>query len=133
MTTILIVDDSEVDLRITTGLLETNQDYEFRVATNGTEALVRIDSELPDIVLTDLMIPEMDGLELVSKLREEYPLIPVILMTGMGNEEIAAEALQRGAASYVPKRLSNISREMLLRSLSISCHTSSKPPHFSHV
>jgi anti-sigma regulatory factor (Ser/Thr protein kinase) len=56
-------------------------------------------------VLTDLVMPEMDGLELVSMVRSTFPAIPVILMTSAGNEEICVQALQRGAASYVPKRV----------------------------
>lgn len=58
---------------------------------------------LPDAVLTDLKMPEMDGLELVGEVRARHPGVPVILMTAHGNEEIAVQALRRGAASYVPK------------------------------
>ena len=58
---------------------------------------------LPDLVVTDLMMPEMDGLQLVSEVRRRYPQIPVILITAHGNENLAVEALETGAASYVPK------------------------------
>jgi anti-sigma regulatory factor (Ser/Thr protein kinase) len=58
-----------------------------------------------DLVVTDLLMPQINGLQLVSALREKYPRIPVILMTSQGSEEIAVQALQQGAASYVPKRL----------------------------
>jgi CheY-like chemotaxis protein len=58
-----------------------------------------------DLVLTDLVMPEMDGLELVAELRLTYPHVPTILMTSRGNEETVVRALQAGAASYVPKRL----------------------------
>src|SRR5262249_57505019 len=58
----------------------------------------------PDLVLTDMLMPEMDGLELVSAIRSTYPLVPVILMTAHGSEDIAIQALQKGAASYVPKK-----------------------------
>ena len=60
--------------------------------------------QLPDIVLTDMLMPEMDGLELVQTIRTRYPMLPVILMTAHGSEEIAIQALQAGAASYVPKK-----------------------------
>jgi YesN/AraC family two-component response regulator len=59
----------------------------------------------PDIVLTDMLMPEMDGLQLVQAVRAQYPLVPVILMTAHGSEDIAIQALQRGAASYVPKKI----------------------------
>ena len=58
-----------------------------------------------DLVLTDLVMPEMDGLQLVAAVRGSPAAVPVILMTSRGSEEIAVKALQEGAASYVPKRL----------------------------
>ncbi len=58
---------------------------------------------MADLVITDLMMPETNGLELVAAVRQLYPQVPVILMTAYGNESIAVEALERGAASYVPK------------------------------
>jgi CheY-like chemotaxis protein len=73
-------------------------------ARNGQEALEAWQREKPDLVLTDLQMPEMDGLALVEGLRSRSPAIPVVLMTAYGSEEIAVEALQKGAASYVPKK-----------------------------
>ena len=103
MATVLIVDDSPVDRRLAQGLLEKKPDFEFDYAENGAEALQRIAAALPDLVLTDLQMPVMNGLELVCQVRERFPLVPVILMTAQGSEEIAAQALASGAASYVPK------------------------------
>ena len=104
MTTILVVDDSTVDQRLAGGLLEKDEKLVTRYAVNGVDALEKIKDEIPDLVLTDLVMPEMDGLELVSMVRSEYPSLPVILMTSAGNEEICVQALHAGAASYVPKR-----------------------------
>src|SRR5262249_1196480 len=56
------------------------------------------------VVLTDMLMPGMDGLQLVQAIRAKYPLVPVILMTAHGSEDIAIQALQKGAASYVPKK-----------------------------
>ncbi len=56
------------------------------------------------LVVTDLQMPEMNGLELVAALKETMPSLPVILTTSQGSEEIASQALKAGAASYVPKR-----------------------------
>ncbi len=105
MTNILVVDDSAVDRRLAGGLLEKDPDLSIRYAVHGADGLAKIREELPDLVLTDLVMPEMDGLDLVSMVRSTYPAIPVILMTSAGNEEICVQALQRGAASYVPKRV----------------------------
>ena len=105
MPKILIVDDLATDRRLAGGLLEKDSDLSVEYANNGAEAIARIEQEPPDLVVTDLIMPEMTGLELVTAIRRNHPHIPVILMTSAGSEEIAAEALQKGAASYVPKRL----------------------------
>jgi CheY-like chemotaxis protein len=102
-TKILIVDDSEVDLRLIGGLLRCNPQYRMELVENGKQALERIASAPPDLVITDLIMPEMNGLELLRLLQDRHPDIPVILMTAYGNETIAVEALEAGAASYVPK------------------------------
>jgi CheY-like chemotaxis protein/anti-sigma regulatory factor (Ser/Thr protein kinase) len=102
--TVLVVDDSEVDRRLVGGLLERQGRCGVLYAHDGKEALQSFATAIPDLVLTDLHMPEMDGLELVAAIKGDYPLTPVVLMTALGSEEIASEALRRGAASYVPKR-----------------------------
>lgn len=111
MARILVVDDSAVDRKLAGGLLQKHADWHVHYANDGSEALQEIELHLPDLVLTDLQMPGMNGLELVTKIREEYPMLPVILMTAKGSEEIAVEALQRGAAYYVPKKM--LSHELL--------------------
>ena len=103
MTIVLVVDDSAVDRRLAGGLLEKESGLTVIYASDGTEALVKLDTENPDLVVTDLQMPKMNGLELVGAIRHQYPLVPVILMTAHGSEEIAIAALEQGAASYVPK------------------------------
>ncbi len=105
MPTILVVDDSAVDRSLVGGLLAGRGDYQIDYAAHGAEALELIARSPPDLVVTDLVMPEMDGFALVSAVRERFPLVPVILMTSRGSEEVAVQALERGAASYVPKRL----------------------------
>jgi CheY-like chemotaxis protein/anti-sigma regulatory factor (Ser/Thr protein kinase) len=100
---ILIVDDDEVDREAAARCLEGLDDLELQVATDGAEALRAVSEIAPDLVLTDLRMPGMDGLELVEKLHDEHPLILVVLMTSYGNEKTAVQALKAGAASYVPK------------------------------
>jgi CheY-like chemotaxis protein len=102
--TVLVVDDSPVDRRLAGGLLEKHFDWTVRYAGDGKEALQQMALTLPDLMLTDLQMPEMNGLELVAAVKKDYPHIPVILMTALGSEEIAAQAMRQGAASYVPKR-----------------------------
>ncbi len=104
MPTILVADDSAVDRRLVGGLLEEDAELQIEYAADGREALDKIEHTELDLVVTDLMMPEMDGLELVAAVHSRFPLVPVILMTSRGSEEIAVRALQEGAASYVPKR-----------------------------
>lgn len=104
MIKVLVVDDSPIDRALATGLISKRMDSEIFEACNGREGLSLIEAHQPGLVLTDLQMPEMNGLELVSAVKKRFPNIPVILMTAQGSEEIAAQALQRGAASYVPKR-----------------------------
>ena len=103
MPTVLVVDDTAVDRRLAGGLLESAPDLNVCYAQNGHEALLQIGNELPDLVLTDLQMPDLDGLQLVLSITERYPDVPVVLMTAHGSEVIAAQALASGAASYVPK------------------------------
>src|SRR5690349_13770360 len=104
MPTVLVVDDSPIDRRLAGGLLENHFACDVQFAADGKEALQQIERVAPDLVLTDLQMPEMNGLELVAAVKRDYPFVPVVLMTAQGSEDLAAEALRRGAASYVPKR-----------------------------
>jgi CheY-like chemotaxis protein/anti-sigma regulatory factor (Ser/Thr protein kinase) len=101
---IIVVDDSAVDRRLAGNLLEQQLQCSVRYAADGKEALQLMASQMPDLMLVDMQMPEMDGLELVAKVKQEYPFVPVILMTAQGSEDMAARALREGAASYVPKR-----------------------------
>ncbi len=103
MPIILIVDDSEVDRRQMAGLLGADFDWLVSEASNGTEALDMMSVASPDVVVTDMLMPEMDGMQLVTALGESYPKVPVILVTGQDDVSLAVHALKQGAASYVPK------------------------------
>src|SRR5262249_48847532 len=105
MPSVLVVDDSITDRKLAVGLLQRVPDFTVYEAADGKEALQSIGLHLPDLVVTDMQMPNMNGLELVSQIKEQFPLTPVILMTSQGSEEIAVQALQKGAASYVPKRV----------------------------
>ncbi|MFN0019326.1 MAG: response regulator [Pirellulaceae bacterium] len=103
MAKILVVDDSAVDRRFVGGLLQRESNYLVEFAEDGADALTKIRQAAPDIIVTDLQMPNRNGLELVSAVRMHHSGIPIILMTGHGSEGLAVEALQRGAAGYVPK------------------------------
>ena len=109
MTTVLVVDDSATDRRLAGGLIEKRQgqgqNFLVLYASNGKEALNQVELHLPNIIVTDLQMPEMDGLQLMEAVHESFPLIPVVIITSKGSEEIAVKALKAGASSYVPKYL----------------------------
>ena len=104
---LLIVDDNPGDVALAKEYLDdAGCDVAIRSAGDGVAALelLRAGGDLPHVVLTDLHMPRMDGLALVEALRAEFPSVPVVLMTAFGSEEIAFQSLQKGAASYVPKK-----------------------------
>lgn len=110
MATVLVVDDSPIDRRLAGGILEKHGELAIENAEHGLAALEILARRPVDVVVTDLQMPEMNGLELVELVRTRYPLIPVVLMTAHGSEDIAVQALERGAASYVPK--ANLARDL---------------------
>jgi CheY-like chemotaxis protein/anti-sigma regulatory factor (Ser/Thr protein kinase) len=102
--TILIVDDSPMDRHRAGSIIQKLGGWQVRYASHGIEALSTLEQQIPDVVLTDMQMPEMGGLELVQTICRTYPGLPVILMTAHGSEEIAIQALRQGAASYIPKK-----------------------------
>lgn len=103
MPRVLVVDDSAVDRRFAQKVLEEDGEIEVVLANDGVEALAVLDREDVDVVLTDLVMPNLDGRALVREVRRRHPFLPVVVMTAKGSEETAVRALQEGAASYVPK------------------------------
>jgi CheY-like chemotaxis protein len=102
--TLLLVDDSAVDQHFIADLVQKQLGWEVQVAASGEQALTMLRDRPPGIVLTDLVMPGMDGLELLQTIRKEFPSVPVVLVTAFGSEELAIKALRQGAANYVPKR-----------------------------
>ena len=95
-THILVVDDSPTQVRQIQMVLE-NDGFTVQTAHDGQEAMQCIEADQPLLVVTDLQMPNMSGLELVAAVRNHSPSLPVILTTSQGSESIAAQALQEGA------------------------------------
>jgi CheY-like chemotaxis protein len=104
LTKLLVVGDSEFEHQLIDGLLRGVEGLSVVHASGGAVALRMIDREPPDVVLTDLFMPDMDGLELVKRVHERQPGVPLILMTAFGSEQAAIQALRTGAANYLPKK-----------------------------
>ncbi|MBT1073357.1 sigma-54-dependent transcriptional regulator [Pelotalea chapellei] len=103
--TILVVDD-EKDIRISlSGILE-DEGYQVLLAASGVEALESVKQDLPDLILLDIWMPGMDGLETLEKLKVSFPKITVIMISGHGTIETAVRATKLGAFDFIEKPLS---------------------------
>lgn len=81
--------------------------HEVIVTQDGREALAKIADHLPDLVITDIMMPYSSGLEVISAVRQKYTQkIPIIILSGMGQEEVVLEAFTLGADDYITKPFS---------------------------
>jgi putative nucleotidyltransferase with HDIG domain len=99
---ILIVDDEEPIREVVTTMLEA-QGFECAAVCNGREAQEQIQKMSPDIVLSDMIMPEMDGIRLLDWVRQYDPDIPVIMVTAIHDISTALEAIRRGAYDYILK------------------------------
>lgn len=111
MTSILVVDDCSVDRRLVGGLLRCVPEWQVSFADNGQQALQKLEKQLPDVIVTDLQMPLVDGLELVRIVKARYPDLPVVLITAKESNENAVAALRAGAANYTPK--SQLARDLV--------------------
>jgi len=99
---ILVVDD-EPEVRQLMEHFLTGRGYDVRIAENGRLALAALDTFMADLVLLDMHMPEMDGLETLKRLAVRSPSLPVIMVTVNEDVETTTHLLQMGAADYVPK------------------------------
>ena len=102
---ILIVDDEPSILKSLSGLL-SDEGFEVQTATNGYEALKIIDAESPDLVLLDIWMPGIDGIETLKEIKKNNPYIQVIIISGHGTIETAVKATKLGAFDLIEKPLS---------------------------
>ncbi len=104
--TVFFVDDSATDRVRGTGLIrKSHSDWNVVAISSAENALKKLEQTVPDILVTDLVMPEMDGKQLLRVVRDNYPAVPVVLITAQGDDRIAAECVGMGAVNYVPKRL----------------------------
>ncbi|MFZ3048440.1 MAG: sigma-54 dependent transcriptional regulator, partial [Desulfatirhabdiaceae bacterium] len=106
METILIVDDEKNYPLILSAVLQ-EEGYETLIANNGQDALNIMNQAEVDLVITDMKMPSMDGVELLEHIKTRYIDTPVIMMTAYGTVEKAVEAMQKGAFNYIQKPFDN--------------------------
>ncbi len=106
METILVVDDEKNYLLVMEALLR-KEGYDVMTASSGREALKVLKETEADLIVTDMKMPGLDGLELLAALKEQDPDLPVIMMTAFGTVEKAVEAMKKGAYDYFTKPFEN--------------------------
>lgn len=112
---ILIVDDHFVVREGLKLIFETEEDYEVvGEAEDGEKALILVDEVKPDVILMDLSMPKMSGLEVIKKLNERNNLIPIIILTTYNEDNLIKEGLSLGAKGYL---LKDTTREELIRTV----------------
>jgi DNA-binding NtrC family response regulator len=104
MKSILLIDDERPTLEMFSLLLQA-MGYETRIADNAAEGLELFKQERPSVVFTDVKMPGMNGLELLSRMKEIDPDAEIVVVTGHGDLELALESLDRGAADFIDKPL----------------------------
>ncbi|BCS89735.1 response regulator [Pseudodesulfovibrio sediminis] len=111
---VLIIDDEQPTLRMFTLLLQA-YGYEVLTAENGQEGVNLYDAERPDLVLTDIKMPVMDGIEALKEIKKISPHAEVIVITGHGDMDLALQALNLDATDFINKPLQREALELALK------------------
>jgi two-component system KDP operon response regulator KdpE len=101
---ILIIDD-DIDTLKLVGLMLQKQGYQIVAASNGQQGIAQAEAEIPDLILLDVMMPDMDGFEVLETIREMNN-VPVIMLTARGEEDDRVRGLELGADDYITKPFS---------------------------
>ena len=99
---ILVVDD-EPEVRLVLSEFLESRGYEVTAASSGAEALAMVDVVKPHVVLLDVTMPEMDGMETLKRLAAANPGLPIIMVTANADVDVTSRLLAMGAADYIPK------------------------------
>ncbi|WP_304649571.1 response regulator [Sporosarcina sp. ACRSL] len=102
MKSLLIVDD-QAGIRLLLHEVFTKEGFEARLAANGGEALQSVTEKEPDCVLLDMKMPGINGVEVLKRLKREWPHIPVVMMTAYGEVELMEEATEYGVELFFTK------------------------------
>jgi DNA-binding NtrC family response regulator len=128
---IIIAEDEDITRKHLLRALKA-EGYEALGTTNGREALEQIEQEQFDVLITDVKMPEMSGIELLEKVKEKYPGMEVLVITGFGSIDSAVEAMKKGAYEYVTKpfkldelliKVKNIHERRILRRQNLALRT----------
>lgn len=115
---ILVVDDEEINVTILEQML-LSRDYRVLKAFDGAEALTKTMDEAPDLILLDVVMPEMDGYEVLGRLKqnEKTRSIPVIIVTGLEDRKSRIKAIEKGADDFLSKPVDELELSVRVKSL----------------
>ncbi len=99
---ILIIDDEDI-VRLSCSRTLVPEGYELKMAKNGAEGMKLLEEESFDLVLTDLKMPNMDGIEVLANIKGKWPTTDVVIVTGYQTVETAVKAIKLGAFDYIEK------------------------------
>ncbi len=99
---VFVVDDDDHYVRLITYRLRKRDDLRVEIFKNGETAVEKLDPP-PDLILLDIMMPGIGGLETLRRIQDRYPELPVLIVSAQGSHTVAAEAVQMGAYDYVTK------------------------------
>ena len=102
---ILVVDD-EPDIRELIKDILEDENYQVTIAANGEEARAEFDKQMPDLVLLDIWMPDIDGITLLKEFKQQNKAVTIVMMSGHGTIETAVEATRLGAVDFIEKPLS---------------------------
>lgn len=110
---VLYVDNNSRFLETVSSLLAEKDGVEVITETDPSRCIERLENLDVDCILSDYKMPEMDGVDFLREIREDYPQLPFILFTSKESEELIKKALEEGATDYVSKSISSVSYELL--------------------
>ncbi|NEP11110.1 MAG: response regulator [Symploca sp. SIO2C1] len=115
---VLVIDDDDSIFEVIEGLLY-RENYNLTYLASGKEALSQIDEIQPDVILLDLMMPEMDGIETCKQIKsnQRWSHIPIIMITALSSKEDLARSLDAGADDFVSKPINSIELRARVRSM----------------
>lgn len=122
---ILIVDDNDLMRTLLRGILRGENCLVVGEAKNGLVALEMVEKTIPDIVFLDVMMPEMDGLEVLQNVKEKHPQIRVVMITGSPSVDNVQESIQGGASGFIVKPFNTAK---VLDTLRTTVQTMERPP-----
>jgi DNA-binding response OmpR family regulator len=100
---ILLVDDEEYFVKTLSEYINKMRNLRADIALNGEEALKLVENEAPDVIVLDLKMPGIDGMEVLRRVKKAYPVVQVIILTGYGSEKDKKDSLRLGAFEFLQK------------------------------